>query len=146
MKATIITLAAQYARLIYWSVEDACYIGSLPEICGPCCHGDSVEELYPQLDTIAQEWVEKAEAGECSLPPPGNFAVINKSRYSLSADVRNSIARLRRSLGLSQADFAAALGVSLSSVGQWEQGRRRPDGASARLLSIIEKHPELVSE
>ena len=44
-----------------------------------------------------------------------------------------------------KAYFAAALGVSLSSVGQREQGRRRPDGASARLLSLIERHPELVS-
>lgn len=146
MKTSIINLAARYARLIYWSAEDGCYIGSLPEICGPCCHGDTVEELYPQLDTIAQEWVQMAEEGKCSLLPPGNFTVINKSRYSLTQDVSNAIAKLRRSLGLNQADFAAALGISLSTVSQWEQGRRRPDGASAKLLSIIERHPELVSE
>lgn len=145
MKTTLNCLAKQYARLIYWSAEDGCYIGSLPEICGPCCHGNSTEEIHAQLDTIALDWVEMAQAGKCTLPPPGNFSVITKSRYALSPEVGNEISRLRRSLGLSQADFATSLGVSLSTVGQWEQGRRKPDGASARLLSIIEKHPDLVN-
>lgn len=145
MKTTLISLAKQYARLIYWSTEDNCYIGSLPEICGFCCHGDTAEELIPQLDAIALEWVEMAQEGKCTLPPPGNFAVITKSRYALTTEVGNEISRLRRSLGLSQADFATALGVSLSTIGQWEQGRRKPDGASARLLSIIENHPELIA-
>ena len=144
MKTNIISLAIQYARLIYWSKEDNCYIGSLPEICGDCCHSDTVEEVHRQLDEIAQEWVELAEAGKCTLPPPGNFAIINKSRYSLSSDAGHDIARLRKGLGLSQADFAAALGISLSTVGQWEQGRRKPDGASAKLLSIVERHPEIL--
>lgn len=146
MKIHTNTIAAQYARLIYWSAEDACYIGSLPELCGPCCHADTVEELYPQLNAIAQDWVQMAQDGKCTLPPPGNFSIVNKSRYALNPEVSNDIAKLRRSLGLSQADFATSLGISLSTVGQWEQGRRRPDGASAKLLSIIERHPELVSE
>lgn len=145
MKTTLISLAKQYARLIYWSVEDSCYIGSLPEICGPCCHGATIEEIHTQLDAIAQDWVEMAQEGKCTLPPPGNFSVITKSRYALTTEVGNEISRLRRSLGLSQADFATALGVSLSTIGQWEQGRRKPDGASARLLSIIENHPELIA-
>ena len=136
------TKAKQYARLIYWSEEDSCYIGSLPEICGNCCHADTPEELHAQLDTIAQDWVDLEAAGEVKLPPPHSFAIVNKSRYSLDPSPASSIAALRRASGLSQAAFAAALGLSKSTIAQWEQGHRKPDKASAKLLAIIEKHPE----
>jgi len=36
------------------------------------------------------------------------------------------IREARAGLGLSRADFAARLGVSLATVGSWEQGRRNP--------------------
>ena len=38
------------------------------------------------------------------------------------------VAKMRAKLGLSQEDFAAAFGVSLGTVRNWEQGRRRPEG------------------
>jgi DNA-binding transcriptional regulator YiaG len=41
---------------------------------------------------------------------------------------------LRRSLGMSQEAFAQHLGVSVSSVRDWEQKRRRPRGLYARAL------------
>src|SRR5688500_19150638 len=48
--------------------------------------------------------------------------------------------------GLSQAQFAAALGVSKRTLEQWEQGRREPSGAAKQLLKIAERHPEVRSE
>jgi len=47
------------------------------------------------------------------------------------------VARLRASLGLTQASFARKLGVRQQTVSEWETGRYRPRGASARLLSIL---------
>lgn len=47
------------------------------------------------------------------------------------------VAALRRKLGLSQADFAAELGVRQQTVSEWETGRYRPRGASARLLGLL---------
>lgn len=44
---------------------------------------------------------------------------------------------LRRSLGLSQQELARELGVRQQTVSEWETGRYRPRGASARLLVII---------
>lgn len=48
-----------------------------------------------------------------------------------------AIAEMRRSLGLSQAQFAARLGVRQQTVSEWETGRYRPRGASAKMLSTL---------
>ncbi|MEO6042410.1 MAG: helix-turn-helix domain-containing protein [Tepidiformaceae bacterium] len=47
------------------------------------------------------------------------------------------IAALRATLGLSQAEFARALGVRQQTVSEWETGRYAPRGASARMLGIL---------
>lgn len=44
---------------------------------------------------------------------------------------------LRRHLGLSQEDLAEELGTRQQTISEWETGRYRPRGASARLLSIV---------
>ncbi len=58
------------------------------------------------------------------------------------------IAELRAALGLSQAEFARALGVRQQTVSEWETGRYAPRGASARMLGILaeERAPYDVSE
>jgi putative transcriptional regulator len=56
------------------------------------------------------------------------------------------VERIRRRLGLSQVDFAAAFGVSVATIRNWEQGRRRPHGPARVLLVVIEKAPEVVLE
>ncbi|MGH8625794.1 MAG: helix-turn-helix domain-containing protein [Gammaproteobacteria bacterium] len=59
---------------------------------------------------------------------------------------RSHVARVRLKSGLSQAQFAAALGVSKRTLEQWEQGRREPSGAAKTLLRIAERHPEVLFE
>jgi len=54
------------------------------------------------------------------------------------------VVRIRLNSGLSQAEFAAVLGVSKRTLEQWEQGRREPSGAARTLLKIAEKHPEVL--
>lgn len=55
---------------------------------------------------------------------------------------KSQIVRVQLKSGLSQAQFAAALGVSKRTLEQWEQGRREPSGAAKQLLKIAERHPE----
>ena len=55
-------------------------------------------------------------------------------------------ARVRKASGLSQAEFAEILGVSVRTLQDWEQGRRKPSGAAATLLKIAEKNPDLLRE
>ncbi|HET6534943.1 MAG TPA: helix-turn-helix domain-containing protein [Sphingomicrobium sp.] len=59
---------------------------------------------------------------------------------------KSRIVRARLKSGLSQSEFAAALGVSKRTLEQWEQGRRKPSGAARTLLKIAERHPELLRE
>jgi putative transcriptional regulator len=56
------------------------------------------------------------------------------------------VSAVRAKLGLSQADFAAAFGVSLGTVRNWEQGRRHPEGPARALLVVIDKAPKAVME
>jgi putative transcriptional regulator len=52
----------------------------------------------------------------------------------------------RAMLGLSQPAFARALGVQVATWRNWEQGRRKPDGAAIALLRLAARHPRLLLE
>lgn len=58
------------------------------------------------------------------------------------ADVR----AIRTELHRSQSEFARMIGVSVSTLQNWEQGRRRPEGPARALLRVAEKHPRVVAE
>jgi putative transcriptional regulator len=53
---------------------------------------------------------------------------------------------IRAKLNLSQAAFAGLMGVSLRTVQDWEQGRRKPSGPAEALLRIAEQKPEVFTE
>ena len=57
-----------------------------------------------------------------------------------------SVAQIREKTGLSQARFAALLGVSIRTLQEWEQGRRAPSGAARTLLLIAAKNPSALLE
>ena len=61
-------------------------------------------------------------------------------------EAKSHVVRVRLKSGLSQAQFAAALGVSKRTLEQWEQGRRKPSGAAKQLLKIADRHPEVLVE
>lgn len=56
------------------------------------------------------------------------------------ADVRG----IRDRLGRSQAEFALMIGVSIATLQNWEQGRRRPVGPARALLKVAASNPRLV--
>ncbi len=51
---------------------------------------------------------------------------------------------VRKRLGLSQAAFAARFGVSIGTLRDWEQKRRRPEGPARVLLTVIDREPKAV--
>ncbi len=55
------------------------------------------------------------------------------------------IRAIRQRLAKSQSEFARMIGVSVATLRNWEQGRRRPDGPARALLKVAAENPEAVS-
>jgi putative transcriptional regulator len=51
---------------------------------------------------------------------------------------------IRARFGLSQEDFAVMLGISVKTLRNWEQGRRKPRGPARILLEVAARNPEVV--
>lgn len=62
------------------------------------------------------------------------------------AEWENTVSATRTKLRLSQNKFAQLLGISVKTLHNWEQGRRKPTGAARVLLRVASRHPEVVLE
>jgi DNA-binding transcriptional regulator YiaG len=58
----------------------------------------------------------------------------------------DDVASLRRFVGLTQVQFARAMGISVHTLRNWEQGRRHPEGPALALLRIAARHPRIIRE
>jgi putative transcriptional regulator len=56
------------------------------------------------------------------------------------------VAKIRGRTGLSQPHFAQGIGVSVSTLRNWEQGRRVPEGPARVLLAMLDRNPGIVGE
>jgi DNA-binding transcriptional regulator YiaG len=56
------------------------------------------------------------------------------------------IAALRKFVRLTQLEFARAMGISVHTLRNWEQGRRTPEGPALALLRIAARHPRIIRE
>ena len=65
-------------------------------------------------------------------------------RYRFTAP--EEIKQIREGVGVSQANFARMLGISLRTLQDWEQGRRRPNQAAQSLLAVAAKRPDVMRE
>jgi putative transcriptional regulator len=54
------------------------------------------------------------------------------------------VGAIRAEYGLSQAKFAALLGISVRTLQNWEQGRRHPQGPARVLLRVAARHPRAI--
>ena len=76
------TKSAQYVKIVEWSEQDQSYVGYCPGIIGPCCHGDDEVEVFRDLCTIVDEWLDILGREHKPLPPP----TIGRSVASLLCD------------------------------------------------------------
>ncbi len=59
----------KHLKIVEWSDEDKCYVGSVPGWIGKCCHGDNEEKVYKELCQIVDEWIEIYKKDFRALPP-----------------------------------------------------------------------------
>jgi predicted HicB family RNase H-like nuclease len=62
--------ARDYLKVVEWSDEDNCFIGSAPPLIGYCCHGKTEAEVMEQLTGIVEEWVALYQKEGKKLPAP----------------------------------------------------------------------------
>ncbi len=60
----------------------------------------------------------------------------------LKVDVPKNITAIREKMGLSQSEFAELLCVSIRTLQDWEQGRRKPSGPAYALLRVAVRNPK----
>jgi predicted RNase H-like HicB family nuclease len=69
-KSELKARAAHYTKIVEWSEEDGCFVGSAPPLIGPCCHGKDEARVYAQLCGIVEEWIALLEGDGHALPEP----------------------------------------------------------------------------
>lgn len=62
--------SAKYVKLVEWSDEDQCYIGSAPGLVLGGCHGDDEKAVFDELCTAVEEAIALYRKDGKELPPP----------------------------------------------------------------------------
>ncbi len=62
--------SAKYAKIVEWSDEDQCYVGSAPGLILGGCHGDDEKEVFNELCHIVEEAIAIYHKDGRPLPPP----------------------------------------------------------------------------
>ena len=62
--------SALYAKIVEWSEEDQCFVGSAPGLLYGGCHGSDEKEVFAELCQIVEETIELYQQDGKSLPPP----------------------------------------------------------------------------
>jgi predicted RNase H-like HicB family nuclease len=66
-----------YPKIVEWSEEDQCYIGSCPGLMYGGCHGDNEVKVFKQLCKIVDEWIEIYKRDNLELPKPVSLESIH---------------------------------------------------------------------
>ena len=83
-------------------------------------------------------------SGEDPIRSLGEAAAQARGRGPAVLHASATPREIRKRSGLTQAQMALLLGMSLSGYRKWEQGTRRVSGPAAALLRVIQKEPEAV--
>lgn len=62
--------SARYAKIVEWSDEDQCYVGSAPGLIFGGCHGDDEQAVFVELCEIVEEAIVIYRKEGRALPPP----------------------------------------------------------------------------
>jgi len=60
----------RYAKIVEWSQEDRCYVGSCPGLMFGGCHGEDEVAVFTELCQIVDEIIDLYQKDGKPLPPP----------------------------------------------------------------------------
>ncbi|MDR1283474.1 MAG: type II toxin-antitoxin system HicB family antitoxin [Opitutaceae bacterium] len=107
-KDRIRKLSARYPRVIEWSDEDRCYIGSAPPLVGQCCHGDTEVEVAWQLAAIVDDLVADVIDGKMVAPTlPENRTCSGRFLVRIPPDLHRRVVLQAMARGESLNQFVA---------------------------------------
>lgn len=100
--------ARGYLRVVEWSPEDRCFVGSAPPLIGRCCHGPTETRVLRQLTRIVEEWVRLANEQALAVPAPDGLSTYS-GRFLLRvpAPVHQALALKARAAGKSLNAYCA---------------------------------------
>ena len=61
--------SAKYVKIVEWSEEDQCYVGSAPGLIYGGCHGDDEKAVFAELCQIVEESISTYKLDNKPLPP-----------------------------------------------------------------------------
>ncbi len=61
---------ARYVKIVEWSEEDGCFVGSCPGLFYGGCHGDNEQKVFAELCELVEETIEVYKKEAKPLPPP----------------------------------------------------------------------------
>ncbi len=61
--------SAKYVKIVEWSEEDQCYVGSAPGLIYGGCHGNDEKEVFDELCQVVEEVIELYRRDGKPLPP-----------------------------------------------------------------------------
>ncbi len=62
--------SARYVKIVEWSDEDQCFVGSCPSLFYGGCHGQDEQAVFAELCEIVKETIELLQKDGKPLPPP----------------------------------------------------------------------------
>jgi len=99
---------------------------------------ESLKPFFQRLETALHEGIDFAK---------GNIKLKTTSAPQKPPEVdAQTLIELREKSQMSQAVFAGMLNVSMRTVQDWEQGKRKPSQAALRLIQVFRENPSAVCE
>jgi len=62
--------SARYVKIVEWSEEDQCFVGSAPGLMYGGCHGSDEKKVFDELCEVVEETIELYSKEGKPLPPP----------------------------------------------------------------------------
>jgi predicted HicB family RNase H-like nuclease len=102
------TAAKRYLKVVEWSEEDGCYLGSAPPLIGQSCHGATEAEVLAQLQVIVEEWIRLLRQDGHPLPAAtANRSFSGKFVVRVSPAIHRKVALKAMARGDSLNQFVA---------------------------------------